>query len=191
MTHRIPENPVTSLIVDRWSSRAMTGETVPHAHLLSLFEAARWAPSAFNNQPWRFLYAHRDSVHWPLFFDLLGEFNQSWCKNAGVLILLVAKTTFDHSGNSARLYAFDAGAAWENLAIEATNLGLVAHPMEGFDHIKAKPALNIPENYDPMIMIAVGHKAAAETLPESLREREKPSQRKSLAELAFSGPFPV
>ena len=178
MTHRIPENPVASLIVDRWSSRAMTGETVTHAHLLSLFEAARWAPSAFNNQPWRFLYAHRDSVHWPLFFDLLGEFNQSWCKNAGVLILLVAKTTFDHSGNSARLYAFDAGAAWENLAIEATNLGLVAHPMEGFDHIKAKPALNIPENYDPMIMIAVGHRAAAETLPESLREREKPSQRK-------------
>ncbi len=191
MTDRKPENAILPLILNRRSSRAMTGGTVPHAQLLSLFEAARWAPSAFNNQPWRFLYAHRDSVHWPLFFDLLGEFNQSWCKNAGALILLIAKTTFDHNGESARLYAFDAGAAWENLAIEATNLGLVSHAMQGFDHVQARPALNIPEGFDPLIMIAVGHKAAAESLPEALREREKPTLRKSLSELAFAGPFPI
>lgn len=188
---RQPEHPVNALFVNRWSPRSMSGQTVPHADLMSLFEAARWAPSAYNGQPWRFLYAHRDSVHWPLFFELLGEFNQGWCKNAGALVLLLAKTTFDHNNELARLYAFDAGAAWENLALEAASRGLVAHAMQGFDHVKARPALSIPAEFDPMIMIAVGHRAPAEQLPESLRERERPTPRKSLNELAFAGPFPV
>ena len=188
---RKPEHPVNELIVNRWSPRSMSGHTVPHADLMSLFEAARWAPSAFNGQPWRFLYAHRDSVHWPLLFDLLGEFNQGWCKNAGALVLMLSKTTFDHNGELARLYAFDAGAAWENLALEAAHRGLVAHAMQGFDHVKAKPALNIPEEFDPMIMIAIGHKAPTENLPDTLRERELPTPRKTVNELAFAGPFPV
>lgn len=188
---RQPENPVNDLILNRWSPRSMNGQTVAHADLLSLFEAARWAPSAYNGQPWRFLYAHRDSVHWPLFFGLLGEFNQTWCQHAGVLVLLASKTTFDHNGELARLYAFDAGAAWENFALEATARGLAAHAMQGFDHVKAKSALNLPVEFDPMIMIAVGHKAPAENLPESLRERERPTPRKSVSELAFAGPFPI
>lgn len=190
MADRQPEYPVGELFLNRWSPRAMTGETVNHADLMSLFEAARWAPSAYNNQPWRFLYAHRDSVHWPLFFDLLGEFNQTWCKNAGALVLLSAKTTFDHNGEAARLYAFDAGAAWENFALEASHRGLVTHAMQGFNHIGAKAAMNLPDAFDPLIMIAVGHRAAAETLPDSLRERENPTPRKQLNELVFAGPYP-
>lgn len=190
MADRQPEYPVGELFLNRWSPRAMTGETVNHADLMSLFEAARWAPSAYNNQPWRFLYAHRDSVHWPLFFDLLGEFNQTWCKNAGALVLLSAKTTFDHNGEAARLYAFDAGAAWENFALEATHRGLVTHAMQGFNHIGAKAAMNLPDNFDPLIMIAVGHRAAADSLPDSLRERENPTPRKQLSELVFAGPYP-
>jgi nitroreductase len=103
MSERSPEYPIAELFVNRWSPRSMTGETVPHADLMALFEAARWAPSAYNNQPWRFLYAHRDSVHWPLFYDLLGEFNQTWCRNAGALVLLASKTTLDHNGEATRL----------------------------------------------------------------------------------------
>lgn len=190
MSERCPQYPIEDLFVKRWSPRSMTGETVPHADLMSLFEAARWAPSAYNNQPWRFLYAHRDSVHWPLFFGLLGEFNQSWCKNAGALVLLASKTTFDHNGKAARLHAFDTGAAWENLALEAAHRGLVAHAMEGFDHVGARPALNLPEELDPMIMIAIGHRGPAEQLPDTLQQREKPTPRKSLNELVFAGPFP-
>lgn len=191
MGERQAEYPVNEIFVKRWSPRAMTGQTVNHSDLMSLFEAARWAPSAFNNQPWRFFYAHRDSVHWPLFFNLLGEFNQSWCQQAGVLVLLASKTTFDHNGEDARLFAFDAGAAWENLALEASHRQLVAHPMQGFDHISAKSALNLPKELEPMIMIAIGHQASAETLSEPLRQRESPTPRKSLNELVFPGPFPL
>lgn len=188
MTARKVEHPILEVIHRRWSPRAMTGAPVDRQDLMSAFEAARWAPSAFNNQPWRFFYAHRSSDHWPLFFELLGDSNKTWCVNAGVLILLAAKTTFDHNGESARLYAFDAGAAWENFALEATHRGLVVHPMQGFDHVAAKSALQLPNDFDPMIMIAVGHKAPAETLPEALRARETPSQRRPLADLVKEGP---
>ena len=189
MSQRQVDHPILEVIHRRWSPRAMTGEAVAHADLLAAFEAARWAPSAFNNQPWRFLYAERSSDHWPLFLGLLGESNRSWCVNAGVLVLLAAKTTFDHNGEAARLYAFDAGAAWENFALELTHRGLVVHPMQGFDHIAAKSALNLPAELDPMIMIAVGHKAPAETLPEALRAREKPTPRRPLTELVHEGPL--
>ena len=190
MSERSSEYPIAELFVNRWSPRSMTGETVPHADLMALFEAARWAPSAYNNQPWRFLYAHRDSVHWPLFYDLLGEFNQTWCRNAGALVLLASKTTLDHNGEATRLYAFDAGAAWENLALEASRRVLVAHAMQGFNHIGAKSALNLPEELDPMIMIAIGHRGPVENLSDALQQREKPTPRKKLDELVFAGPFP-
>jgi nitroreductase len=190
MSERQVDHPILDLFHRRWSPRAMTGETIAHQDLLALFEAARWAPSAFNNQPWRFLYAHRDSVHWPAFFGLLGESNQTWCAHAGALVLMAAKTTFDHNGAAARLYAFDAGAAWENFALEATHRGLVAHPMQGFDHIAAKSVMNLPDDLEPMIMIAVGHRGPAESLPDALKAREKPSPRKPLAELTHAGPYP-
>src|SRR3979409_641196 len=88
-------HPIAKIFLDRWSPRAMTGETISHQELMVLFEAARWAPSSYNNQPWRILYAHRDSEHWQTFFDLLVEFNQSWVKNAGALVLFISKNTMD------------------------------------------------------------------------------------------------
>jgi len=189
MSARQVDHPILELIHRRWSPRAMTGEPVAHADLMAAFEAARWAPSAFNNQPWRFFFAHRESAHWPLFFALLGESNKVWCSQAGALVLLASKTTFDHNGEIARLYAFDAGSAWQNFALEATHRGLVAHPMQGFDHTAAKSALNLPEELDPMIMIAVGHQGPAESLPEPLQAREKPSPRRPLKDLVQEGPL--
>ncbi len=190
MSARQVDHPILDLFHMRWSPRSMTGEPVERNDLMALFEAARWAPSAFNNQPWRFFFAMRDTDHWPILFGLLGESNKVWCAQAGVLVLLASKTTFDHNGEKARLYAFDAGAAWENFALEATHRGLVTHPMQGFDHIAAKSALNLPEELDPMIMIAVGHQGPAEALPESLQAREKPSPRRPSKDLIHEGPLP-
>jgi len=188
MSQRQAEHPILAIFHQRWSPRAMTGDAIDRADLMALFEAARWAPSAYNGQPWRFFFAMRDTEHWNGFFGLLGDFNKLWCAQAGALVLLASKTTFDHNGEPARLYAFDAGAAWQNFALEATHRGLVAHAMQGFDHVAAKSVLNLPGEIDPMIMIAVGHRASAETLPESLRSRETPSGRRPLAELIHEGP---
>jgi nitroreductase len=115
---RIADHPIDRIFLDRWSPRAMTGETIPEEELMVLFEAARWAPSSYNNQPWRILYARRDSEHWPLFFDLMVEFNQSWAKNAAALLLFISKTTFDMNTGTSVTHSFDTGAAWENLALQ-------------------------------------------------------------------------
>src|SRR5437763_3867791 len=142
---RKPDRPVDPLFVDRWSPRAMSGEEIPEEELRILFEAARWAPSSFNNQPWRILYARRDSEHWPLFFDLLVEGNKAWVKNAAALLLFISKTTFDHSGAASVTHSFDTGAAWENVALQGWLKGYVVHGMQGFDYERARTALGIPD----------------------------------------------
>src|ERR1700677_133161 len=108
---RIAEYPIDNFLLQRWSPRAFTPESIPEQDLLSLFEAAKWAPSSYNNQPWRFLYARRETASWPLFLDLLVPFNQSWAKNASVLILVISNKKFDHDGNPSITHSFDAGAA--------------------------------------------------------------------------------
>ena len=135
---RKPTYSIHPFILNRWSPRAMSGEELTDEELLPLFEAARWAPSSYNNQPWRFLYAKRNTKHWNTFFSLLGEFNQSWCKNAAVLIVVISHQNFEHNNKPSRTHHFDTGAAWENLALEATHRGLVAHGMEGFEYEKAR-----------------------------------------------------
>jgi len=157
---------------------------------LPLFEAARWAPSAYNNQHWRFLYATRDDEEWETFFDLLNEANQTWASEAGVLVVILAKTTFDHNGESAPTHSFDTGAAWQNLALEATRRDLVAHPMAGFDWGRVHGALDVPEDeFDVEAMVAIGERGDPESLPEDLQEREFPKGRKSLDEITFNGRF--
>jgi len=136
--------PIQQLMLERWSPRAMSGEPLIEKELDTLFEAARWAPSCFNEQPWRFLYAHRDTDHWPLFFDLLLEANQIWARNAGALITVISKQTFTHNSNPNISHSLDTGAAWQNLALQATAMGLVAHGMAGFDYTRAKLELKIP-----------------------------------------------
>src|SRR3979490_2365787 len=135
---RRSDYPIDPLFLDRWSPRAMSGEEITETELLTLFEAARWAPSSYNGQPWRILYARRDTGHWTLFFNLLVEINQTWAKNAAALAVLISKETFDHNGEPAITHSFDTGAAWANLALQGTLNGLVIHGMQGFDYGKAK-----------------------------------------------------
>jgi nitroreductase len=186
---RNPEFEISPTILKRWSPRSMTGETIDKNELMSLFEAAKWAPSSFNEQPWRFLYATKDSSNWQLFFELMGEFNQGWTKNAAALVLVISRNNFAYNDKPNVNHSFDAGAAWENLALEASEKGLVAHAMAGFDADKARVDLKVPEHYSIEAMIAIGKPAKKEDLPEGLQENEKPSDRKKLTEIIKEGIF--
>lgn len=187
--HRPNPHHINSVILSRWSPRAFSGEAVIHEDLMALFEAARWAPSSYNNQSWRFVYAVKNSEHWDRLFNLMGEFNQGWAKNAGALIVIISKKTFDHNGQPSRTHSFDTGAAWENLALEATSRGLVTHGMEGFDYDRARKELEIPDEFDIEAMIAIGKPGKKVDLPPMLQEREMPGQRKPLEEIIMEGKF--
>lgn len=188
--YRDPVHNVDPLFVNRWSPRAMAGNSLPEDDLLALFEAARWAPSAFNNQHWRFVYATREDDEWESFLGLLNEANRSWARDAGALIAVFSKVSLEHNGEPAATRSFDTGAAWQNLALEGTRRNLAVHPMAGFDWDRIHESLGVPEDeFDAEAMIAVGERADPETLPEDLREREEPSGRKPLDEIVFSGRF--
>lgn len=189
MKKRIAEHKILDLILNRWSPRAMSGEILSDEELMSLFEAARWAPSSFDNQPWRFIYAKRDGKHWDTFFNLLGDFNKSWCKNAAVLIVAVSADNFALNNKPSRTHSFDTGAAWENLALQGYSQGLVVHGMEGFDYDQAKTALNVPADHTVEAMIAVGKPGPLNVLPEALQQREELSDRKKIEEFVFEGEF--
>jgi nitroreductase len=180
---------IDRMFLDRWSPRAMTGEAIAPEDLMVLFEAARWAPSSYNYQPWRLLYAHRDSEHWAKFFDLLVEFNQSWAKDAGALVVFVSRTHFDFNGEPAVTHSFDTGAAWENLALQGSLKGLVVHGMQGFDYERARAELNIPEGFQVEAMAAIGKPADPASLSEALRAKEAPSDRRKVEQTICEGPF--
>ncbi|AHF99544.1 NAD(P)H-flavin oxidoreductase [Halostagnicola larsenii XH-48] len=186
--HRDPDYDIDPLFVNRWSPRAMTGEALEEEEFLPLFEAARWAPSAFNNQHWRFIYATREDDEWDQFVDLLNEGN-SWAEDAGVLAVVASKTTFDHNGEPAPVHSFDTGAAWQNLALEGARRGLAVHGMAGFDYERAADELEIPDEFAVEAMFAVGERAPPESLPDELEEREAPSGRKPLSEIVHRGGF--
>lgn len=188
--NRTLEHPIHPMIHNRWSPRSMTGEEMSDKELFPLFEAAKWAPSSYNGQPWRFLYAKKNTPEWDLFFSLLIEFNQSWTKNAAVLVVVISRKTFEHNGKPSKTHSFDAGAAWMSLSLEGTSRGYVTHGMEGFDYDKAKTLLEIPEEYQVEAMIAIGKRAPKEKLSKELQEREMPSSRKSLSEIMLKGKFP-
>jgi nitroreductase len=186
---RKPDNPIDDIFLDRWSPRAMSGEEIPEADLMSLFEAARWAPSSYNNQPWRILYARRNSEHWPLFFDLLVDTNKVWARNAAALLVFISKTTFDHNGKPSVTHSFDTGAAWQNLALQGFMKGYVVHGMQGFDYERAREALNIPDGYRVEAMAAIGRPGERDSLPEELRKREVPNDRRKLEQSVCEGHF--
>jgi nitroreductase len=185
---RKPENDVHEIFISRWSPRAMSGEEIDEAMLKTLFEAARWAPSSNNNQPWRFIYARRNTPYWNTLFGLMNEGNQIWAKNAAVLIVVISKTTFD-SGKPAFTHSYDAGAAWVSLALQGSLKNLVVHGMQGFDYDRAKKELQVPDDYTVEAMIAIGRQGKKEDLPDYQQEREFPSSRKSIAEIAMEGIF--
>lgn len=181
---------VNDLIIQRWSSRALTSDGFTKEMLFSLFEAARWAPSSYNNQPWRFVYAMAHTQEWKAFFDLLVSANQVWAKNAGALVIVVSKNTFDYNGNFSRTHSFDTGAAWQNLALQATSMNIVAHAMEGFDYQKIRDVALIPEDYTVEAMIAIGCMGDSSLLPQELQEKEVLSGRKPLSKFVFESVFP-
>lgn len=186
---RKPAYPIEPLIFQRWSPRAMSGEAIGERELMTLFEAARWAPSSYNGQPWRFLYARRGTAAWATFFGLLDEFNQRWAKAAGVLMVVVSRTSFEWDGNPARTHSFDTGAAWQNLALQGAKMGLVVHGMEGFDYEKARQALNVPDEFSVEAMVAVGRPGPIEVLDAEQRDMESPSDRRPISEIALEGGF--
>jgi len=187
--HRKAQYPVHPLILNRWSPRSMTGEAISDDELMPLFEAARWAPSSNNAQLWRFVYAKRQSPFWETFVDLLVEGNRVWAQHAAVLIVITSRKLFERDDQPAVTHAFDAGAAWENLALEGTRRGLAVHGMQGFDYDRARNTLNVPEMYAVLAMVAIGRRASKEALPPYLMEREFPNSRRSLDEIVLEGRF--
>jgi len=179
--------PINPLILNRWSPRSMTGEALNDDDIMSLFEAARWAPSSYNNQPWRFIYAKRNTEHWDRFFNLLAEGNKNWTKNAALLVVVISRKNFEFNEKPAITHQFDAGSAWENLALEASSRGIVAHGMQGFDYEKAGVDLGVPHDFEVMAMIAIGKKGPIEILPPELQEMEKLTDRKPLKEIIMEG----
>jgi nitroreductase len=182
---------IIPLILHRWSARSMTGEELNDDTIMSLFEAARWAPSSYNNQPWRFIYAKRNTSHWDKLFNILAEPNKVWTKNAAVLVVVIARKNFEQNEKYSITHQFDAGAAWENLALEASSRGLAVHAMQGFDYERARADLQIPDNFDVMAMIAIGRRGPKDNLPTLLQEREQPNDRKPLTEIVMEGQFRI
>ena len=184
-----PGTAVAPMFIRRLSPRAMSGAPLEETALRTLLEAARWAPSCFNAQPWAFAWVTPDSDQWQPVFDSLVEGNQRWAKNAAALIGVASRTCYEHNDKPAPTHAFDAGAAWMSMALQASEMGLVAHGMLGFDPDATRDALAVPEPFHLNAIIAVGHPGRVEDLPEDHQEREQPSARKSLDEIAFEGGF--
>src|SRR5215510_4794465 len=153
---RTADHEIEPLLLDRWSPRAMSGESISLEELMRLFEAARWAPSSFNSQQWRALYAHRETEHWPIFFNLLVEGNKAWAANAAVLVLFVSRKNFEYNHEPSVTHSYDCGAAWENFALQGFSQGLVVHGMQGFDYDGARTNLKIPAEFEIQAMAAVG-----------------------------------
>lgn len=195
MAARQPDQPVDPLFLQRWSPRAFDSSDMPEADLLSLFEAARWAPSAFNSQPWRFLYARRADGDWQRFLELLIPWNQSWAHSASALIYILSdRLPFtDKAGEPApsHTHSYDAGAAWACLALQASLMGYQAHGMSGVDFERARAELGVPERYRIEAAAVVGRAGDPSTLPEKLRAREFPSARRAVEEFAFRGRWPA
>ena len=189
MNERKADHPIHPMILHRFSSRAMTGEEISDGELASLFEAARWAPSSYNNQPWRIIYAKKSEPEFGTFFDLLVPFNQSWANKAAVLGCFLSHTIFDHNQKPSITHAFDTGAAWENFALEGCHRGLVVHGMQGFDYEGARRKLLVPGDYEIHAMFAVGKKASLDSLSLELQAKELPSSRKKIEEFVMQGTF--
>ena len=191
MTERKNDPRVLPLITARWSPRSFDGSAMPQEDLDAILKAAGLAPSAFNNQPWTLLYAHKGDENWDRFLSLLVEFNQSWAKEASVLMFIVSDTMgrggrTPHPNHS---HSFDAGAAWMSLALQSAHMGYAAHGMTGVEFDKASAELNVPDDHRLEAAVAIGKQAPADQLPEMLRGQEIVSGRKPVGEIMKAGNF--
>ena len=200
-TRRVPNYPVETLFLHRWSPRAFDAEQISESQLMTVLEAARWAPSCFNSQPWRFLYARRDTPQWDKFVALLNPENQVWAKNASALVFIVSNTlmknpkrlpdaTTDDEWVPSYTHSFDAGAAWAQLGLQSTLAGLRAHAIIGLDMARTRLALNVPDHFRIEAAVAIGRQAPIETLDYDLQKKEHPSVRDPLSVIALEGGFP-
>lgn len=182
-------HPILDVVRERWSPRAFAPRPVPARDLLSLLEAARWAPSSVNEQPWRFVVARReDATAFAALLACLSASNQRWAKDAGALLVVATRTHFSRN-EKPNAYAFhDAGLALGHLLLEATARGLATHPMAGFDAVALRAALDIPAGYEPVTAVAVGFPGDVTVLPEDLQAREAaPRSRQALSEFVYEG----
>lgn len=190
---RAAEHGVHALFTERWSPRAFTGEAIPEATLLRLFEAARWAPSGFNAQPWRFVWGRAGTPAWQPLYDTLSPFNQEWAQRASALVAVLSRTRWVPPGKAEeqaiRSHAFDTGAAWASLALQAHLAGWQTHAVGGFDHDALRRALGVPDDHALHAVVAIGRRGDPALLPEALRTREQPNDRLPLQALVAEGRF--
>ncbi len=186
---RISEREINPLLLNRWSPRALSGESLSEEELMSLFEAAKWAPSCYNNQPWRFIYVQNGTPAWEKLYSILTAGNKVWTVKAAALVLVVSRLKFELTEQPNYTSSFDCGSAWENLALEAYTRGLVAHGMSGFDYEAARVNMEVPETYKIEMMIAVGRPGQKEDLSPELQAIEQPSDRKKIQEIVSEGKF--
>ncbi len=190
---RAAAHPIDPQFLQRWSPRAFTGEAIDEATLLTFLEAARWAPSGFNAQPWRFIYARAGTPAWEPLLGTLSEFNRGWAHRASALVLVLSARQWLPPGKTEPqvnlTHAFDAGAAWALLALQASLSGWAAHGVGGFDRDKARATYAIPAGFELHAVVAIGRRGDKSLLSQVLQARETPSPRRPLAELAAEGRF--
>ncbi|NIQ95788.1 MAG: nitroreductase [Desulfuromonadales bacterium] len=187
--NRTPEAEVDSMFLDRWSPRAMSEEPLSDKQIDTLLEAARWAPSCYNEQPWLYIYATKPADR-ERFATALVDKNRQWAGRAPMLAFILARRTFARTGKQNRHAVFDAGASWMALALQARKLGLYAHAMAGFKRDVAYEILEVPEeDYEIIAAMAVGYHGDRKLLPEDLARQEKPNGRKPPEEVGMEGRF--
>ena len=185
---RTSDYPVHPLLLERWSPRAFADKPVTEEQLMTILEAARWAPSGSNLQPWRLIYALKGTPEFDTLLSLLVPFNEGWAKSAGALVFVASVTSFDLTRPNIT-NSYDAGAAWMSMAVQAQSMGLITHGMAGIDYDKVPLVLNFPENLKLEAALAIGYQGDPATLVDYLQPREVPSPRIPLSEIAFNGKF--
>ena len=185
--HRDGLKGVDQQFVNRWSPRSMSGQALSVDQMAGLVEAARWSPSCFNLQPWRFIYSLKDDDYWEKFLGLLIDVNRLWAERAGAIVILLSIDRPSESEDLSPTAAFDTGSAWMSLALQAQTMGLVSHAMWGFHHEAVAEVVNMPSTMSARAMIAIGYPGDLADLPEKYRDREFPSSREPLESLMFQG----
>ena len=187
LSYRKAEADADSHFIHRWSPRAMSGEPISKGQMAILVEAARWAPSCFNLQPWRFVYSLRQDQFWDTFLGLLMDMNRLWAERAGALVVILSDDQFKDTDQVSPTSGFDAGSAWMSMALQAQSMGLVSHAMWGFQHEEVAGTIGAPEHMTARAIVAIGYAGEIEKLPEQYREKELPSSRRSIEALMFNG----
>jgi nitroreductase len=188
---RVADYPIDPLFLERWSPRAFTGEAIPEDELMTLFEAARWSWSSYNSQPWRFVYARRDTPHWEPMLGLLNEYNRGWAQHAAALVIVVSNSVLLPPGKDKPIpshsHSFDTGGAAFAFALQAQRSGWAAHAMVGFDMDQAFAQLGVPQGHRVEAAIAVGRQGDKSSLPEALQARESPNGRNAISQFVSEG----